>query len=82
MKLGLRGLALGVAALCGLYDAAAWLSRRQRHLAVNAVLYSAWILFEQRHVVHHVEEIRRPPSSDGVTDAPATDEPTAPLVAA
>jgi len=82
MKLGLRGLALGVAALCGLYDAAAWLSWRQRHLAVNAVLYNARILFEQRHVVHHVEEIRRPPSSDGVTDAPATDEPTAPLVAA
>ena len=82
LKLGVHGLALGVAALCGLYNAAAWLSRRERHLAVNAVLYSAWIVFEQRHVAHHFEEIRRPPSSGGVTDAPATDEPTAPPVAA
>ncbi len=60
LKLGVHGLALGIAALCGLYNAAAWLSRREQHLAVNAVLYSALIVFEQRHVVHHIAEIRRP----------------------
>jgi hypothetical protein len=58
LKLGVHGMALGLAALCGLYNAAAWLSRRDRHLAVNAVLYAALIAFEHRHVVHHMAEIR------------------------
>ena len=60
LKLGVHGLTLGLAALCGLYNAAAWLTRREPHLAVNAVLYSALIAFEQRHVAHHMAEIRRP----------------------
>ena len=63
LKLGVHGMALGIAALCGLYNAAAWLSRREQHLAVNAVLYAALIVFEQRHVAHHVAELRRPRST-------------------
>ena len=68
LKLGVHGLALGIAALCGLYNSAAWLSRREPHLAINAVLYTALTIFEQRHVVHHMAEIRRPhePSDAGV----------------
>ncbi len=60
LKLGVHGLTLGLAAVCGLYNAAAWLSRREQHLAVNAVLYAALIAFEQRHVSHHIAEMRRP----------------------
>ena len=60
LKLGVHGLTLGLAALCGLYNAAAWLSRREPHLAVNTVLYTALMIFEQRHVVHHMAEMRRP----------------------
>jgi hypothetical protein len=60
LKLGVHGMALGLAALCGLYNAAAWLSRREQHLAVNAVLYAALIAFEQRHVAHHIAELRKP----------------------
>jgi len=60
LKLGVHGLTLGLAALCGLYNAAAWLTRRETHLAVNAVLYAALIVFEQRHVAHHMAEMRRP----------------------
>ena len=60
LKLGVHGLTLGLAALCGLYNAAAWLSRREPHLAVNTVLYTALIIFEQRHVAHHMAEMRRP----------------------
>ena len=60
LKLGVHALALGVAALCGVYNAAAWLSRRERHLAVNAVMYAALVAFEQRHVLHHIAELRRP----------------------
>jgi hypothetical protein len=59
LKLGVHATALGIAALCGLYNAAAWLSRREQHLAVNAVLYTALIAFEQRHVSHHIAELRR-----------------------
>ena len=64
LKLGVHGMALGIAALCGIYNAAAWLSRREPHLAVNTVLYAALIVFEQRHVVHHIAQLRRPRVAD------------------
>jgi hypothetical protein len=60
LKLGVHALALGVAVLCGVYNAAAWLSRRERHLAINTVMYAALIAFEQQHVSHHIAELRRP----------------------
>jgi hypothetical protein len=69
LKLGVHALALGVAALCGAYNAAAWLSRRERHLAVNTVMYAALIAFEQQHVAHHIAELRQP--------HPAPSEPSA-----
>ncbi len=68
LKLGVHALALGVAALCGAYNAAAWLSRRERHLAINTVMYAALIAFEQQHVAHHIAELRRPQ----VSPEPAT----------
>jgi hypothetical protein len=43
----------------GLYNAAAWLSRRERHLAVNAVLYTVLTIWEQQHVAHHLAAVRR-----------------------
>jgi hypothetical protein len=60
LKLGVHALALGVAALCGAYNAAAWVSRRERHLAINTILYAALVAFEQQHVSHHLAELRRP----------------------
>ena len=60
LKLGVHAAALGLAALCGAYNAAAWLSRRERHLAFNTVLYAALIAFEQQHVSHHIAELRKP----------------------
>jgi hypothetical protein len=65
LKLGVHALALGVAALCGAYNAAAWLSRRERHLAVNTIMYAALIAFERQHVSHHIAELRRPPTEPG-----------------
>jgi hypothetical protein len=38
------------------------LSRRERHLAINTVMYAALIAFEQQHVSHHIAELRRPQS--------------------
>ena len=75
LKLGVHAAALGIAALCTVYNAAAWLVRREDHLAVNALLYAALIAFEQRHVVHHIAELRRPAGA-GASDA-AVGEPTA-----
>jgi hypothetical protein len=69
LKLGVHALALGVAALCGAYNAAAWLSRREPHLAVNAVMYAALIAFEQQHVSHHIAELRRPHAASEPTAA-------------
>jgi hypothetical protein len=59
LKAFVHGTALGLAALMGLYNAAAWLSRRERHLGLNAVLYSALTLWEIEHVAHHIEAQRR-----------------------
>ena len=80
LKLGVHATALGIAALCGLYNAAAWLSRREQHLAVNAVLYAALVVWEQRHVVHHIAEIRQLPEPEPATTATAAVAPTLTLV--
>ena len=63
LKLGVHATALGLAALCGLYNAMAWLNRREQHLALNAVMYAALVAIEQRHVAHHIAELRRPPTT-------------------
>lgn len=60
LKLGVHAAALGLAVVMGLYNAAAFLKRRERHLAVNTVLYAVLTAWEQQHVVHHWAEIRRP----------------------
>ena len=80
VKLGVHGLALGLAALCGAYNAAAWLSRREQHLAVNAVLYTVLIAFEHQHVTHHIAELSRPKAEPEATPAGTIAE-IAPLVA-
>src|SRR5262249_17604292 len=60
LKLGVHASAFGLAAIMGLYNAAAWLSRRETHLAINTVLYVALTAWEREHVLHHLEELRRP----------------------
>ena len=37
----------------GAYNAAAWMTRRDRHLAINTLLYTALLIWEQHHVAHH-----------------------------
>src|SRR2546422_294001 len=72
LKVGVHAGALGRAALCGIYNAAAWLSRREMQLAVNTVLYTALTIWEQQHVVHRLAELRRPQ-----TEAPLAQRTTA-----
>lgn len=77
LKLGVHGATLGLAAICGAYNAAAWLRRRERHLAVNTVLYAALIAFERCHVAHHMAEMRRVPPADAPVTADAPTRPPA-----
>jgi hypothetical protein len=53
-KAAVHGLLMATVAVCAVYNTAAWLKRRQTHLAINAILYSAAILWERCHVVHHL----------------------------
>ena len=71
LKAGVHATALGLAALMMVYNAAAWLSRREQHLAVNAVLYAALTAWEQQHVAHHLAELRRPPGTTATPTEPA-----------
>jgi hypothetical protein len=54
-----HGAALGLFALMGLYNAAAWINRRERHLAVNAVIYGLGVAWERRLVAHHLDTCRQ-----------------------
>lgn len=81
LKAGVHATALGLAALMGLYNAAAWLSRRQAHLAVNTVLYLALTAWEQKHVSHHLSELRRPCPAASAETPPDDDDAAAPAAA-
>jgi hypothetical protein len=69
LKAGVHALALATAALCGAYNLAAWLVRRQRHLALNAVFYSAAVFWESEHVRHHLSATLIPHSKPVVAPA-------------
>jgi hypothetical protein len=66
IKLGVHAAALGLAVVMGAYNAAAFLKRRERHLAVNTVLYAVLTAWEQQHVAHHWAEIRRPRDGEDI----------------
>lgn len=57
LKAGTHTLALVTAATCAAYNFSAWLVRRQRHLAVNAIVYGAAVVWELEHVRHHLESL-------------------------
>jgi hypothetical protein len=54
LKAGVHATTLALCVVMGMYNAAAWLARRERHLAVNAIVYAALIAWEREHVMHHL----------------------------
>lgn len=54
LKAAVHALAFGLTALMGAYNTAAWLRRRQRHLAINAVIYLTAMIWEHKHVANHL----------------------------
>ena len=59
LKATVHAAAFGLAIVMGVYNAAAWLRRRERHLAINTVLYAALTAWEQKNVAHHLASRRR-----------------------
>ncbi len=55
LKASIHGVVLGTAAVCALYNFAAWTVRRQRHLAINTGVYTLLAAWEWIHVQHHVD---------------------------
>ena len=54
MKAAVHCVLLVTVTICAAYNAAAWLKRRQKHLAVNAVIYGMAVWWERAHVLHHL----------------------------
>ena len=54
LKAAVHGVLLATVTVCAAYNAAAWLKRRQPHLAINAVIYGFAIWWESSHVRHHM----------------------------
>ena len=71
LKAGTHAAVLGLAAVCAMYNFAAWLARRQRHLAFNAVLYTAAIVWEAGHVKHHLDALPCKPAEAAPEELPA-----------
>lgn len=61
LKAGVHAVACGVLGVCAIYSISALIARRvrtghwQRHLAGNAVLYTAGTWWEAQQVKHHLE---------------------------
>lgn len=75
VKAAVHGIALCLVALMGTYNVAAWLQRRQRHLAFNAAIYAALAVFEYQHVCHHRAALAPAVGAAGVAAAVAALEP-------
>jgi len=71
LKIVVHGTALALAGLCGIYNAAAWLSRREPHLAVNTILYLGLTIWEQQHVAHHIAAMQKTGTPVLATATPA-----------
>jgi hypothetical protein len=57
LKASIHGVVLGTAAICAVYNFAAWTVRRQRHLAINTGAYTALAIWEWIHVQHHLDAV-------------------------
>ena len=76
LKAAVHGVLFTTAAVCAAYNAAAWLRRRQRHLAINAVVYTAAVLWERCHVAHHLRACSGTPQVEAPAPAPMALQPS------
>jgi hypothetical protein len=72
LKAGIHATALGLFVVMGLYNAAAWLCRREQHLAINAVVYGTLIVWERQHIARHMASIHAARTLAPQPDVPAS----------
>lgn len=71
LKAAVHGVLLVTVSVCAAYNAAAWLKRRQPHLAINAIIYSAAVWWERCHIARHLAAC--PPAEASTPQAPQHD---------
>ena len=54
LKCGVHGAAGLIAAMCATYNLVAWCYRRDRHLRINAIVYSLAVAWELKQTMHHL----------------------------
>jgi hypothetical protein len=54
VKCGVHGAVGILVGLCAAYNITAWCFRRDRHLQVNAVLYTLAVAWELKQTLHHL----------------------------
>ena len=54
LKCGVHGAVGALTALCAAYNIAAWCFRRDRHLQVNAVVYTLAVAWEIKQTLRHL----------------------------
>lgn len=54
VKCGVHGAAGALLALCAAYNITACYYRRDRHLRINAVIYSLAVAWEAKQTLHHL----------------------------
>jgi hypothetical protein len=67
LKGAVHGAGGVLAALMAAYNIAAWCYRRERHLGVNAIVYTVATLWEVKQTSHHFERCLRMPGERTLT---------------
>lgn len=71
VKCAVHGAAGVLLAACAAYNITAWWYRRDRHLKINAVVYTLAVVWETKQTLHHLTKGSRPqtPTPDVRTKA-------------
>jgi len=59
VKCGVHGAAGVLLAACAAYNITAWWYRRDRHLKINAVVYTLAVLWEAKQTMRHLNACSR-----------------------
>ena len=70
VKCGVHGAAGVLLGLCAAYNIVAWCFRRDRHLQVNAVVYTLGLAWELKQTLHHLSACE-PVAAEPVLQRPA-----------
>jgi hypothetical protein len=63
VKCGVHGAVGILVALCATYNITAWCLRRDRHLQVNALVYTVAVAWELKQTIHHLRACPAPAPS-------------------